>query len=404
MPMIEIQSPTRAMFVAAVKAFKLKHLDVSGKPGKLKHLFDSEQTPEAEKNITALLSDPVIHAYLSRTMSEVVFQDLHPKLSDSATKNKTEHSETDHYELKIYKHLPYRIIFRDENINQSAFYFRGTLGTRLLKELFNLLFKNITKNISDIQANGPLDIYEIRTDIITKNLQSPQPAILPRFTLYANWKDDHATTIINIMDPTTQRTLVTLLLNNLQDKNYFDYISARILDYVSMNINGKFSGQIIQTPFIDVSHNLQLGNDDMNCALYSLNFIKGLTEMLKNREIADKAYALASNIKTSLSAEEELRIIFQETLKEYIPEYYDPHGTKKSPKALQEFHLQQRWDLGTLSLETFFPILAIPVDDRPIQNTSTIAQPTHYFSPLSPPTPIDSTTLSDSIKKSSPSK
>ena len=145
MPMSEIQSPTRAMFVDAVKAFKLKHLDVSGKPGKLKHLFDSEQTPEAEKNITALLSDPVIHAYLSRTRSEVVFQDLHPKLSDSVNKNKTDRAETDHYELKIYKHLPYRIIFRDENINQSAFYFRGTLDTSLLKELFNLLFKNITK-------------------------------------------------------------------------------------------------------------------------------------------------------------------------------------------------------------------------------------------------------------------
>lgn len=46
-------------------------------------------------------------------------------------------------------------------------------------------------------------------------------------------------------------------------------------------------------------------------------------------------------------AEEVLTKIFREDLKAYLPCYFNSDGSPKSESELKEFHLKQRWELGS---------------------------------------------------------
>lgn len=111
------------------------------------------------------------------------------------------------------------------------------------------------------------------------------------------------------------------------------------------------------TPFIGASHRLQKDNDDKNCALYSLNFIQAIVEMLKQPEMADRVFKLARTVKSDPGAIKTLVQIFQEDLKAYLPCYYDiATGMPKSSKELETFHVSQRWEIGRKSLFIFHPV------------------------------------------------
>jgi hypothetical protein len=112
-----------------------------------------------------------------------------------------------------------------------------------------------------------------------------------------------------------------------------------------------------KTPFIDVSHDLQEAADDRNCALYSLNFIKAISELLKSPEIVNHIVELARSSTRDPSAIEQLVHIFREDLKAYLPCYYDRDtGLPKSPEEVEAFHLSQRWELGSKSVELLHPL------------------------------------------------
>lgn len=104
-------------------------------------------------------------------------------------------------------------------------------------------------------------------------------------------------------------------------------------------------------PFIDVSHELQLADDDKNCAFYSLNFIQAITNLLKQSEQAERIFALANSVKSDPRATEILIHIFREELKTYLPQYYDACTKAPKPRAsIEAFHLNQRWEIGARSV------------------------------------------------------
>lgn len=112
-----------------------------------------------------------------------------------------------------------------------------------------------------------------------------------------------------------------------------------------------------KTPFIDVSHHLQLNSDDENCVLYVVNFIQGMVEMLKQPGMLDKVTSFAAAAQENVSAKEDLVRIFQDELRVYLPCYYDEAtGIAKSQEALEAFHLKQRWEMGSKAISMRYPI------------------------------------------------
>ena len=227
-----------------------------------------------------------------------------------------------------------------------------------------------------------------------------------KFLLTPNWKDNHASTLIHILNPRTHKILVSLFLNSNQTVEYTKYIQKRF--EISQNTNpalfqffphldiekqknsllinsenrvacfvnpdsqsGDYDEKIgtllknpnvdymfvikeeVKIPFIDVSHHLQLQEHDENCALYGINFINAITEMLGNNTIADKVYTLANKINSNdnQEAKNEIINIFQNELKTYLPCYYDEHTkSSKSEQEIKKFHLKQRWNVGNLAI------------------------------------------------------
>ncbi len=96
-------------------------------------------------------------------------------------------------------------------------------------------------------------------------------------------------------------------------------------------------------------------NGDKNCALYSLNFLDGIGKLLEDPE--QHIYTLAQQIDTGseevkTEASNALIQIFKEDLKKYLPQYYDDTGNLKSAEAIKEYHLKQRWDMGSRFIKT----------------------------------------------------
>lgn len=433
---------TRDDFIRAIKLFEKKH-------GPLEQCL-SKNPPEA--TVRALLENPIIHGYLARDVTKVQFADTHPLLTDSD--NPEENDRTDHHELRIYKLLPNVVAYREGSINTAEFYKEGTNkgGDKLFKEEMELLNKQHTH----INAGDPRDIYRIATyirgyDFAGLTHISPQQTAV--FLLSPNWKDSHASTIVSIIDPVTQRVLLSLFLNSAQNDTCYEYSKPRFLgqenwstrtmphhksslfDYVkrifpeAMN-DSKFSskpptlvmnstenaallvnytdddydseqylafikqyknhtifhvkdGEMDiryrrQIPFLDVSHHLQTEEDDMNCALYGLNFIQAITTLLTQPAIAAQViehartiYQQGEGAPLAIDAENKLKTIFKEQLKAYLPAYYSSeNGEKRVPTALREFHLKQRWILGQHSLDYFYPIKEVMGQIEHVKNDS----------------------------------
>lgn len=109
---------------------------------------------------------------------------------------------------------------------------------------------------------------------------------------------------------------------------------------------------ISRQPFIDVSHHLQIKNDDFNCVLYGLNFVHALVCLLREPTIAEKITALSREIAKDPTSpgREQLVTIFREQLKTYLPQYYDQNGQTRSDQEIQSFHVNERWELGSESV------------------------------------------------------
>jgi hypothetical protein len=416
---------SRAEFVQAIRDFKKTY------HGKLKDILRGYANPEA---IKAFWANPIIHAYLARP--SVTFTDKHPLLQDSKTK--AEHDTTDHYELKVYQYLPNAVVYRDNDITTPKFY---TSGTRYHLDVFKKLFKTFCQDSDDIEVAGPYDIYVCAQQTYSSFLTFEGEKTAPRFLIQANWKDEHASTCITVLDPITHHALITFFINSSHSEAVYEHLKERFLteqqtslsnlpetdkailksylaktfsididddtvlsqpptlfknqeekaafalNYSSADYHSKAYAALVdgpdietiylfgirksfgrsfpnlsikhtaKTPFVDASHHLQQAADDQNCVLYSMNFIQALTEMLKQPAVADRVFELACAIKTSPTAMEDLVHIFQEDLKADLPCYYDAvTKASKSPTALEDFHLQQRWEIGGKSLSLLHPL------------------------------------------------
>jgi len=110
--------------------------------------------------------------------------------------------------------------------------------------------------------------------------------------------------------------------------------------------------RIPRQSFIDVSHQLQTDLDDFNCVLYGLNFIYGIVNLLNEPGMAEKITGLSREIANvpDESARDQLVEIFREQLKTHLPYYYDKTGQICSEQEIRNFHINERWELGTESV------------------------------------------------------
>ncbi|MBA2368734.1 MAG: hypothetical protein H0V82_06895 [Candidatus Protochlamydia sp.] len=142
-----------------------------------------------------------------------------------------------------------------------------------------------------------------------------------------------------------------------EEKPIHDALQSQKIDlihtlnkYETDTMYGIYGTRIVT--MIDASHTLQTQENDENCALYSLNFLQGIIDLLKNDDKAEIVYQLAEKIDSSNPLEKEfakksLSNIFNIVLRQYLPAYYNSEGIQKSEEEIKRHHLYQRWDLGS---------------------------------------------------------
>jgi len=137
-------------------------------------------------------------------------------------------------------------------------------------------------NIDAVQKKSNILINPLDKSACIVDLQSEYGGMIPK--IYRNvWESPN---IENLY-----------LIGNLQSQNS-----------TSVSVWSKPTGAVV-----DASHNLQTAADDMNCGLYTTNFIKAITELLKQPGRADEIYQLAQAAdQNNLDAQQQLAKIFRE--------------------------------------------------------------------------------------------
>ena len=244
------------------------------------------------------------------------------------------------------------IVYRGEPFNSTSttqqnadtFYNSGSDYTSVSKR-----YEKIDGGIyCDIQPG--VDIYDIREDLFDFELmiKSKRKPIL----LCPNHKDDHATTVLSILDLENKRVLTTILLNSWISENYYEYLAhrfnlsshysrtednllpecknailSRFEKHVDQNWRGKtcISGDW-KIPFIDCSFNLQTNEDDSNCVLYTYDYIKAIANMCQDGTTTNRLVKngkILFNDHANQDAIKDLKQIFQEDVKSYLPQFYN---------------------------------------------------------------------------------
>jgi hypothetical protein len=248
---------------------------------------------------------------------------------------------------------------------------------------------------------GPLeDIYRIRhatnhyelsqyllPDTSYPPLNFPLSEEKIGFLLFPMIKDNHATAFFSIVDTQNHRVLASVFINsspegqqswgNMEfrynrdddyryemssagqeshpflksrpkkkvpnDQNYEDFAMMFVRRTKELVVNRKI-------PLIDATHPIQVQSDDMNCALYSLNFLNAIAQLTKTQ--GQTIYGLAMKVNQGSNGQKQqasqaLSRIFREDLKKFLPQYYDSYGRLKSKQSIKDFHLRQRWDMAS---------------------------------------------------------
>ena len=149
--------------------------------------------------------------------------------------------KSDHYELKIYKYAPEKMAYRNESIGQPAFYEKGTSYEQ--REFFYKILQSLNNNPSDLVID--LEDVSDAADNITTQFIHCKSDKLPRFWITSLRMSEHATTLVSVLDPMTQRPLVVLFINSQpQEENYFQkikqhFFTERMIPNYSLTINDK---------------------------------------------------------------------------------------------------------------------------------------------------------------------
>lgn len=348
-------SEAALQFIAEVEAFEKKHNK------KLSEFLPipKDPSPENEALVTEFFSNPIIHHYLTRDADTIQFVDNKPNPSCLTSP-----------ELEIYALrtdiFPFRL-----NADMDLFYLSGADRS----DFFYTSLQNKYNN-NDLIILSIKNVYEIRNylNMHTYLTKYSDPYYNPvsqyKFILTPNWKDDHATAMFHILNPETGEVLASFFINSWDNKEYSDYIAYRFNTLrESIFVKWKdpeqetYAEKIIvqQIPLIDASHHIQVTSDDGNCTLYGYNFLEGIAKMLSDTTTADHVFDLAIQVNKNIeAAKSELQIMFKETLKNYLPCYYQD-GVRKSLSDFKEFHLEQRWNMASEILSQAYPVKAASV-------------------------------------------
>jgi hypothetical protein len=295
--------------------------------------FLSSSLPEHQALIEEFFTHPIIYNYLSRKADTVHF--LNNKPADSCLTP---------IEVKIYKLRPDLFSFRDETDNDRFYLDGARKSTNFYLSLQNRY------NHENLSITSAMDIYEIREHL--DRCLSNKIDRLERFILTPNWKDGHATCMVHIVNPESRRVMASVFINSWQRQDYVSYLSYRFnLDAIqAVEYKKEINPSDVtrrKIPFIDASHQIQVLNEDSNCTLYGYNFIEATANLLGEPSITKRIFELAEAVdKGELQASNELQSIFAEELKNYLPCYYE-NKKNKIPADIKEFHLQQRWNIGS---------------------------------------------------------
>lgn len=349
-------SQAALQFIAEVEAFEKKHNK------KLSEFLPipKDPSPENEALVTEFFSNPIIHHYLTRDADTIQFID-----------NKLNPSCLTSPELEIYALRPDIFPFR-LNADIDHFYLSGADES----DLFYISLQKKYNN-NDLIILSVKDVYEIRNylNMHTYLIKHPHTLDNPlpryKFILTPNWKDDHATAMFHILNPETGEVLASIFINSWDNKEYSDYIDYRfntirgnILVKMKMQEQKKDAEKIIthQIPLIDASHDIQVTSDDSNCTLYGYNFLDAIAKMLDDSKMANHVFDLAVKVsQKDQDAKTELQSIFRETLKKYLPCYYQD-GKRKQFLEFKEFHLVQRWNMANEILSRVYPVKSASVE------------------------------------------
>jgi hypothetical protein len=223
-----------------------------------------------------------------------------------------------------------------------------------------------------------IDEFDIR-GLIENSVTIPKP-LGTRVWITPNGKDDHAYTFVHILDESRTHVMASVFINSFSSDSYFKYIEERFCkprnnQLLSTVTDSQFKHLKLQTtncdfgkivrvqrkvPLIDASHNIQTAQDDKNCAIYSNNFCLAVGDMMADVPIAARVFRLAETIEDQVVhasnpdvAINELKTIFQNELKAFLPQYYNKDGTAHTEAELKAFHMGQRWDLSGARIAMF---------------------------------------------------
>lgn len=278
-----------------------------------------------------------INRYLARSSDQVAFGKKNPLLKGTHAEKKA--AQNDYYELHIYKHLPDVIPFRSKGVNSAFFYNRKTpdRATAIFAHKFHSLNKQHHLIYVDDRVLDMAGVVGDLKKVLDNAHLTKYNAI---FRIYSVTHKAHTTSLLVIMNQAYHSPLAAVSLNSEECNSFFKYLK-----------NNFFTHQCYQIPFIQMDYCLQQASDDVNCVLYSLNFINALVSYLSELGHAQETLDMAE--KTYVDHEQgiQLRNVLSHELKQFLPFYFDQStGYPKSLETLREYHLRQRWDLGSESL------------------------------------------------------
>lgn len=146
--------------------------------------------------------------------------------------------------------------------------------------------------------------------------------------------------------------------DNINQKNFLTVYDVE-LDSRIKKIQCIYVTHNPQIPFINASHKLQEEDGDRNCAIYGMQFIIAIIQMLLTKK-ADDVYQYAEeinqdNTEIKQNAEKKLIQLFTQDIKEFLPCYYTNEGKEKSLEELHLFHREERWRLGNTFFSMQYP-------------------------------------------------
>jgi hypothetical protein len=205
--------PIKSEFNRAVRAFKSQH------GIKLKDLFKLND-PSSLRLRQTFWADRMISSYIGRPSSTISFSVYHPIFDI----DKTGKEHNDYYEWKIYQLtrlgskqevsvFPFR-----HRVMEDSFY---KIGINEKDQIFTL----IPNRSKSIQVTPEGDLYEIREMLANIQIFDTET----RFVISPHTKDDHATTIVSILEHDSDRILASIFINSHDTKSHHQSYQQRFV-------------------------------------------------------------------------------------------------------------------------------------------------------------------------------